>query len=181
MEEKKEYAIHVLGETTGKSSIGLRYFQNRFEGYLDPGWEHPTPSQIVVDGKSIPFTVEIHPAQEEYTALIRDAVQVADGILLVYAIDDRRTWEAIGTWLSLVKKDAPKLLVGNKSDLDHERKVSKEEASKYAQEQGMAFIEVSAKTGDNIKEAVSMIALLIDQKKDSSNEPSSPSKRCTLM
>merc|ERR1712034_718 len=44
------------------------------------------------------------------------------------------------------------LLMGNKIDLTKQRQVTYEEASKFAEENGLIFIETSAKTGDNVEE-----------------------------
>jgi Ras-related protein Rab-2A len=45
------------------------------------------------------------------------------------------------------------MLIGNKSDLDHRRQVSKEEGEKFAKEHGLIFLETSAKTAANVEEA----------------------------
>merc|ERR1740128_46841 len=45
------------------------------------------------------------------------------------------------------------ILVGNKKDLQEEREVTFLEASRFAQENGLMFLETSAKTGDSVEEA----------------------------
>lgn len=45
------------------------------------------------------------------------------------------------------------MLIGNKSDLDHRRQVSKEEGEKFAKDHGLIFLETSAKTAANVEEA----------------------------
>lgn len=45
------------------------------------------------------------------------------------------------------------MLIGNKSDLDHRRQVSKEEGEKFAKDNGLIFLETSAKTAANVEEA----------------------------
>jgi Ras family len=59
------------------------------------------------------------------------------------------------------------MLIGNKSDLDHKRAVSYEEGEQFAQENGLAFIETSAKTAANVEEAFISTADEIWQKIDS--------------
>ena len=49
------------------------------------------------------------------------------------------------------------IMVGNKSDLIEQRKVSEEEAINYAKEEKIEYIETSCKTGENIKKAVSIL------------------------
>lgn len=62
----------------------------------------------------------------------------AIGVLLVYDISRRITFESIDKWLQEVRDHADEkvsiILVGNKSDLDKRRQVSTEEAEKYARE-----------------------------------------------
>ena len=43
------------------------------------------------------------------------------------------------------------MLIGNKSDLDTKRSVSTEEGERFAQENGLIFMETSAKTASNVE------------------------------
>ena len=44
------------------------------------------------------------------------------------------------------------MLIGNKSDLDHRRQVTVEEGESFAKENGLIFLETSAKTAANVEE-----------------------------
>jgi Ras-related protein Rab-14 len=55
------------------------------------------------------------------------------------------------------------MLIGNKKDLDAQRDVTYEEAAAFAKENGLIFIESSAKTGENVEEAFLKTAKLIFQ------------------
>lgn len=55
------------------------------------------------------------------------------------------------------------MLVGNKKDLDSQIDVSYEEAAQFAEENGLLFVEASAKTGSNVEEAFLRTAQLISQ------------------
>ncbi len=61
------------------------------------------------------------------------------------------------SWLEEARQNANQsmciMLIGNKSDLDHRRQVSKEEGEKFAKEHGLIFLETSAKTAANVEEA----------------------------
>jgi len=77
--------------------------------------------------------------------------------MMVYSIDNRESFIHINKWLKEVKlqcdSDIKIILIGNKSDLEGQRKVSYEEAKKFKDENQMLYFEeTSAKTGINTKE-----------------------------
>lgn len=69
----------------------------------------------------------------------------------------RDTFNHISTWLDEVRQNGNSemviILIGNKSDLDSKRQVSTEEGERFAKENGLIFMETSAKTADNVEEA----------------------------
>lgn len=81
----------------------------------------------------------------------------AQGILVVYDITDKESFEAVKTWVSEVKKysqpDVIKILIGNKTDLEDKREVTTEEGVRLAEILGMEFLETSAKEKENVEEA----------------------------
>lgn len=83
----------------------------------------------------------------------------AHGALAVFDITNPTTLEKIPEWVELVRRhasssDIPIVLVGNKIDLEDQRKVSREDAERVARELGlMKYMETSAKTGQNVDEA----------------------------
>lgn len=73
------------------------------------------------------------------------------------------------------------MLVGNKLDLESSRKVPKELAQEYAEEEGLLFAEASAKNGDGVEQLFldigeSISSSLLVQSLQSSQEASS---QCT--
>ena len=86
----------------------------------------------------------------------------ADGVLLIYNITDRESFENLNSWLTEVKKNAEKgtciLLVGVNSDLEDERKVTYQEGKDFATSNGIKFFEVSAKNNINVKEAFEILS-----------------------
>lgn len=72
---------------------------------------------------------------------------------MVYAINDRASFNALENWMRQIKTHASenvvKVLVGNKSDCA-DRQVSFEEGKKMADSFGVQFFEVSAKNNSNI-------------------------------
>ena len=86
----------------------------------------------------------------------------AGGILLVYDVTDRQSFENIRNWIKNIKQHASetvrKILLGNKCDMDEKRAVSTEEGQKLADEFGIQFFETSAKSGDNVENAFFTLA-----------------------
>lgn len=98
-----------------------------------------------------------------YSRYYRGAV----GALLVYDISKHGTFENIDRWLKELRDHADSniviMLVGNKSDLRHLRAVTAEEATQYASENGLSFIETSALDASNVEQAFQKILEAIHQ------------------
>ena len=92
--------------------------------------------------------------QERYRFMSQFRYEKSNLFVLVYSVTDKRSFESLGGWLDDVKKknsDAKFLLVGNKIDEPGEKRVvTEEEGKNFAEKNKMKFLEVSAKTGDNI-------------------------------
>ena len=77
--------------------------------------------------------------------------------MLVYDITDLESFQNLNTWLIEIEKNASKnvykILVGNKCDMDSERKVTFEQGKDFATQYGMKFFETSAKDSTNVAEA----------------------------
>ena len=85
------------------------------------------------------------------------------GVLIVYDITKRQSFENITGWLAEAKfhiepHQAVYMIVGHKSDCDTERQVTYREGSQFAQLNGLRYIETSAKTGQNVEEAFLLLA-----------------------
>ena len=93
-------------------------------------------------------------------------ISFGEGFLLVFAINDTESFELLKGKHDRVLKGkhgnkCPILLVGNKQDLENERKVAYADAKKLADSWGIEYIETSAKTNFNCKEAFEKIATQI--------------------
>ena len=88
--------------------------------------------------------------------------------LIVYEIDQRKSFENITKWIEELKRYAPKtvlmILIGNKCDLNEKREVTEEEGRELAEKNGMLFFETSAKTGENVEEVLNESLTLIVKK-----------------
>ncbi|KAI4874643.1 hypothetical protein NFI96_031131 [Prochilodus magdalenae] len=95
--------------------------------------------------------------QERFRSVTRSYYRGAAGALLVYDITSRETYNALTNWLTdarmLASQNIVIILCGNKKDLDADREVTFLEASRFAQENELMFLETSALTGENVEEA----------------------------
>jgi Ras-related protein Rab-8A len=84
------------------------------------------------------------------------------GILLVYDVTDRKSFENIRTWFGNVEQhaseDVNKILIGNKCDWEEKRQVSREEGEQLAASLGVPFVEASAKANIKVEEAFMQLA-----------------------
>ena len=93
--------------------------------------------------------------QEKLKALSNQYYQKADGVLLVYDITNQASFDEIKNYYSKQIKDRCKfgvkvLLLGNKTDLEDERKISPEAGANYAAENDFMFIETSCLKNENV-------------------------------
>ncbi|OWF51929.1 ras-related and estrogen-regulated growth inhibitor-like [Mizuhopecten yessoensis] len=143
--------IVVLGRPcVGKSALVVRYLTKRFIWEYDPTLECTYKHHTVVDDE--PVVIEILDTAGQDETIHREGhVRWADGFVLVYAINDRQSFEdiySIKQYLDDIKRtNVQCILVGNKTDLLHERKISTSEGQKLAQDMACAFFETSASDG----------------------------------
>jgi small GTP-binding protein len=100
--------------------------------------------------------------QERFKNITASYYRGGNGVLVVYDITERESFENLNSWLIEIEKNANKnifkLLVGNKCDLESDRKVSFQEGKEFAEGNGMKFIETSAKTDQKVAEAFETLA-----------------------
>eukprot|EP01029_Cantina_marsupialis_P021384 TRINITY_DN510751_c0_g1_i1.p1 TRINITY_DN510751_c0_g1~~TRINITY_DN510751_c0_g1_i1.p1 ORF type:complete len:286 (+),score=56.78 TRINITY_DN510751_c0_g1_i1:26-859(+) len=127
---------------------------------------------------------------ERFLSIIDEHFRNADGFLLVYNIGDRKSFDDISRlWFKLIRtkaRNANVILVGNKSDLDeNKRVVSYEEGEKLASELKLPFIETSAKTNHNVDKMFHLLAsAVINRVKVTQKTPKKRKKRamrCSLL
>jgi Ras-related protein Rab-2A len=149
--------IIIGDQAVGKSSLLLKFTDKRFTPNYNVtiGVEFGSRT-IDVDGKPIKLQIWDTAGQESFRSITRSYYRGATGALLVYDVSRRETFDHITRWLQDVRHDADSqtvlMLVGNKSDLPC-REVSYAEGARFAKENGLVFIETSAKTDDHVDDA----------------------------
>lgn len=152
----------LIGDSgTGKSSILLRFVDDKFLG------EEVQSSTIGVDfkvkliqshDKTVKLTIWDTAGQERFRTLTSSYYRGAHGVILVYDITRRDTFEHLGDWMSELEvysniQSSIKMVIGNKSDKTEERQVAREQGVEYAKKIGALFMESSAKSNVHIQDA----------------------------
>jgi len=93
--------------------------------------------------------------QERFRSVTRSYYRGAAGAILVYDITSRASFSNLSRWLAdaraLASPQLVTVLVGNKSDRDEDREVEWAEASRWAAENDLHFLEASSLSGDNVE------------------------------
>jgi len=148
----------IIGDTgTGKSCL-LRYFlEKKFKKSSSHtiGVEFGSKT-INVSGKDVKLQIWDTAGQERFRSVTRSYYRGAVGCLLVYDITSRDTYNHLVSWLAdartLARSDITVMVVGNKCDKKSGREVTLLEASRFAQENDLLFMETSAVTGECVEE-----------------------------
>ncbi|KZT19311.1 ras-domain-containing protein [Neolentinus lepideus HHB14362 ss-1] len=152
----------------GKSSLLVRLTDQRFLANPDPTLGVEFGSKLITipeENKIVKLQCWDTAGTESFRSITRSYYRGAAGCLLVYDVTNRTTFESCRTWLADVREHADPhltcILVGNKVDLcasedgdaPRRREVPAEEGERFAQEEGLLFVEASAKSGENVQEA----------------------------
>ncbi|XP_054457218.1 ras-related protein Rab-4B isoform X2 [Anoplopoma fimbria] len=163
----------VIGSAgTGKSCLLHQFIENKFKQDSNHTIGVEFGSRVVnVGGKTVKLQIWDTAGQERFRSVTRSYYRGAAGALLVYDITSRETYNALTNWLTdartLASPNIVIILCGNKKDLDADREVTFLEASRFAQENELMFLETSALTGENVEEGFLKCARNILNKIDS--------------
>ena len=152
------FKIIVIGDSgVGKSCLTTQAVRNNFEEFYTAtiGFEFLT-FNMRINNNVLKLQIWDTCGQEVYKSLITNFYRNSSLALILYAINNMDSFKHAETWLNELKAQAnPNVkifLVGNKSDLEDERVVSKEDGERFREEKNLdKFIETSAKTGENAR------------------------------
>jgi len=147
--------VAVIGtNSVGKTALIVQFIFNCFIETYDPTIEDDYRKQLVVDNRMCFVEVTDTAGGEEYTTLRDQWIREAQGIILVYSVDYRLSFERLEIFhqavLRVKRGHAIFMLVGNKCDKAQEREVSKADGAALARQYGCDFIETSTKTTQNV-------------------------------
>jgi Ras-related protein Rab-18 len=159
------FKLLLIGDSgVGKSSLLVSFTENKFTDDMTTtiGVDFKV-KYVNVRGKRVKLVIWDTAGQERFRTLTSSYYRGAQGIILIYDITNRESFDNLKNWLKEVNlyatyTDTVKLLVGNKIDLEAKRQVSEEAGEQFASENGMLFIEASAKTRTGVEQAFDEVA-----------------------
>ena len=156
--EIPKYKLIFLGDQgVGKSCILNRFMNGTFtEEYQATIGLDFQSKNVQIDNQDIHLLLYDTAGQEKFRSLIPMYTRDANIILLVYEVTSKDSFLHLNHWLNdltTVKKDEVIfVVVGNKTDLEDKREVSREEGEQFAKDNDYLFAEVSAKDGKGFQD-----------------------------
>lgn len=145
------FKLVVVGDGgVGKSALTIQFFQRLFVTDYDPTIEDSYIQHTEVDAQWCILDVLDTAGQEEFSAMREQYMRKGDGFMLVYSVTDKQSYENIPHFYTQIlrvkdRESYPMLLVANKVDLVHMRKVTEEMGRELAHRLNLSYIETSAK------------------------------------
>lgn len=170
------YKVILIGDASvGKSNILQRFVRNEFisDSKSTIGVEFATKT-ILHEKHRIKIQLWDTAGQERFRAVTSAYYRGAQGVVLVFDVTNRDSFEHVEKWLREIKDHgdttASIILVGNKIDLVNARVISQGECIEWASKTGLYYIETSAKQGVGIEDMFTTLAGEIYKKKKSARE-----------
>ena len=180
--EETRIVLMVLGNSSvGKTSYILRYAEDSFQGrYLSTVGIDFKTKDITIKGQTYTIFLYDTSGQERYKSLSLNMLKNAEGFIMMYDITYKDSFDSINYWIESVKeakgKDCPMILLGNKIDMEHERKVTTQEGENTAKKNNIEFFEASNKGNININESIKCLIDKILEKREKEKENNIPSR-----
>ena len=145
----------------GKSNFLFRFVENRFSQLyqITLGFDSKTKiCALPKSKKKVKLQLWDTAGQERYMSVNKLFLQRVQGIILMYDITRRESYENLNKWVQLINDNTfniPVILVGNKiDDEDENRIVRAEEGRTFAKNNGYLFYEASALSGKNVNNVI---------------------------
>lgn len=160
-EEITAFKILLLGDSqVGKTSFILRFCDDKFQEESLTTIGLDTKNKFIkIKDKKIQLNIWDTAGEERFRSIAKNSFKGAHGILLMYGIDDKKSFRAIKDWINSIKEsiDINKIglvVVGNKCDIKEEQKEVDQEMMKNLEEkEKVEIIIASAKDNINVNES----------------------------
>jgi small GTP-binding protein len=168
------YKVIVIGDpAVGKTSLLTKFATNQFEErYLPTVGVNIVKEPITIENKNATVNLMFWDVagQPQFYMLHRPYFNGADGAILVFDITRSSTFSNVNNWWQTCIKYAlsgiPRILIGNKIDLEEERKIILPMAEHLSEKLNAPYFETSALTGENVKKIFQKIGELVYKYKE---------------
>eukprot|EP01097_Dermamoeba_algensis_P002824 TRINITY_DN2119_c0_g1_i1.p1 TRINITY_DN2119_c0_g1~~TRINITY_DN2119_c0_g1_i1.p1 ORF type:complete len:192 (-),score=24.70 TRINITY_DN2119_c0_g1_i1:305-880(-) len=166
-EDEHFYKLLLIGDSgVGKSCLLVRFSDGVFtESFISTIGVDYKMKTMEIDGVQVKLQIWDTAGQERFRTITQNYYRNAHGIIVVYDITDEGSFENVNKWVREIDISAPpetnipKLLVGNKADLEQKRQVPTEKG-----QLGVPFVETSAKEATNVEEVFNKLAKVVFDK-----------------
>jgi small GTP-binding protein len=167
--------ILVGSSGVGKTAILKRLVEDTFseESQSTIGVEFDS-TILNIENRRVKLQIWDTAGQERFRSIAKAYYRNAVGVIAVYDLIDRKSFDDLGGWMTdihaLCDANAVVQLIGNKADMAAYRRVSVQEAEDFSAQHHIKYIETSAKSGANVKDAFVRLAVdIMDRGMKSAN------------
>ena len=153
------FKVVVIGDSgVGKSCLLIRFAEDKFsEEHVSTIGVDFTNRTVEIGDDLVKLQLWDTAGQERFRTVTSTYYRGAQGIVVIFDVTERRSFETVRAWVEDVDKWASsgtvRILVGNKTDLHDARQVPTEEGEQLAEELRMKYYETSARENYNVEEA----------------------------
>ena len=146
----------IIGDSSvGKSCLLKKFIDGTFYNNFDTTIGVEFGAKLIsCNNKNIKLQIWDTAGQETFRAITKSYYRSSSGIILVYDVTQRSSFNNITSWINDLKEinisNRPVILIGNKIDLIETRQVEKEEGEQLADNHGFLFKEISVKLNSNV-------------------------------
>ncbi|ESN99507.1 hypothetical protein HELRODRAFT_84303 [Helobdella robusta] len=164
------FKLLIIGNSSvGKTSFLFRYCDNSFtSAFVSTVGIDFKVKTVFRNDKRVKLQIWDTAGQERYRTITTAYYRGSMGFILMYDVTNEESFNAVQDWSTQIRTyswdNAQVVLVGNKSDLEEQRVISKDAGQQLANQMGLEFYETSAKDNVNVKEVFDHLVDIICEK-----------------
>ena len=178
--------LMIIGDSmVGKTSLLYRYQENKFmNNYLATVGIDFFTKEETFDGRKVRIKIWDTAGQERFKSLTQAFSKNADGLILVFDVTNRESFENLKFWIGCINSnlghnnDMKKIIVGNKIDLISD--IQNGEAEDFAKNNNCIYFETSAKENKGINDAIRYLVSKLISSKNYNYDEAERSSRISL-
>jgi len=181
MRKALTYKLVLLGDAgVGKTAIAVQFVKGQFSEYSEStiGASFMNQTVLLPDDTVIKFQIWDTAGQERFHSLAPMYYRGAQAAIVVYDITSKLSFDKAKDWVKeLQQQGDPNIVVafvGNKVDMEDQRKISVQDAQLYAEDNKLFYTETSAKTASGISELFMKIAKQLPKSNQKQTQPNFP-------